>query len=233
MSDKKEYLNEEWYQKVKKKITRISLIILIVSIVIGGGLIATGIIKTDSSKKEAAKINEERYNAAYKESEEKVAAAKQRLSDIATEKEALNKQYDSKNQECDSLNMRDSDWYTKVNQCHREASAIKSKINDLESEEFKLNNANYTVYYDKAIAKNYIFLSIIGGIVIFIGGMTALMVYVIAKKREIRAFAIQQSMPVTQEAIDKMAPTVGNAAGTIAQGISKGIKDGLKGDDNK
>jgi|LSQX01.2.fsa_nt_gb flagellar basal body-associated protein FliL len=233
MSDKKEYLNEEWYQKVKKKITRISLIILIVSIVIGGGLIATGIIKTDSYKKEAAKINEERYNAAYKESEEKVAAAKQRLSDIATEKEALNKQYDSKNQECDSLNMRDSDWYTKVNQCHREASAIKSKINDLESEEFKLNNANYTVYYDKAIAKNYIFLSIIGGIVIFIGGMTALMVYVIAKKREIRAFGIQQSMPVTQEAIDKMAPTVGNAAGTISKGISKGIKDGLKGDDNK
>lgn len=72
----KEYLNEEWYQKVKKKITRISLLIFIIAVLVGGGLIATGIIKTDLSKKEAKEVNEERRNAAYKESEEKVAAAK-------------------------------------------------------------------------------------------------------------------------------------------------------------
>ena len=60
-------------------------------------------------------------------------------------------------------------------------------------------------------------LTIAGGIVMFI-----------AHRREIRAYTIQQTMPVTQEAIDKMAPTVGSAAGTIAKGITSGIKEGLK-----
>ena len=63
------------------------------------------------------------------------------------------------------------------------------------------------------------------------------MFYVIAKRREIRAFTIQQTMPVTQEVIGKMAPTIGNAAGTIgkdiAQGITSGIKEGLKDNDDE
>ena len=37
MDNKKEYLNEEWYQKTKKRITKISLIILVIAIVIGSG----------------------------------------------------------------------------------------------------------------------------------------------------------------------------------------------------
>ena len=229
--EKKEFLTEENYEKGKKKIKSIALIILIVGVVLGGALIATGIIKTKSSKTEAEKVNEERYNAAYKESEEKVAAAKERLSEIDTEKKTLSAQYDSKSQECDSLNMTDSDWYTKVNQCRREASTIKSKINELESEKFELENASYKVYYEPQIAKNYIFLSIIGGIIIIISCSVSLSIYLFAKRREIMAFTAQQVMPVAQEGIEKMSPTIGNAAGTIgkslAQGITSGIKEGL------
>ena len=47
MDNKKEYLNEEWYQKTKKRITKISLIILVIAIVIGegssGGALAIGV----------------------------------------------------------------------------------------------------------------------------------------------------------------------------------------------
>lgn len=39
------------------------------------------------------------------------------------------------------------------------------------------------------------------------------------------AFTIQQEMPVKQETIEKMAPSVGEAAGTVAKGIKKGLKD--------
>ena len=46
-----------------------------------------------------------------------------------------------------------------------------------------------------------------------------------AYKREIGAFTIQQEMPVKQETIEKMAPSVGEAAGTVAKGIKKGLKD--------
>lgn len=113
--EKKELLNEENYEKTKKKITTISLIILIIALLIGGTLIAFGIIKTNTSKKDAEKINQERYNAAYQESQNQVAQTEQRLKEIASEKESLNLQYDAKKQECDSLDMRAKDWYSKVN----------------------------------------------------------------------------------------------------------------------
>ncbi len=224
--EKKELLNEENYEKTKKKITTISLIILIIALLIGSTLIALGIIKTNTSKKDAEKVNQERYNA-----------SEQRLKEIASEKESLNLQYDAKNQECDSLDMSAKDWYSKVNQCRRDASAISSKITNLESEEFKLNNN-----YDKVEAKNYIPLSVFGGVIIFIGGMISLSIYLIAKKRDISAFAIQQSMPLAQEVIGKMAPTIGDAGKTVidkvgpsmgsaAGSIAKGIKDGLKDED--
>lgn len=240
--EKKELLNEENYEKTKKKITTISLIILIVALLIGGTLIALGIIKTNTSKKDAEKINQERYNAAYQESQNQVVQTEQRLKEIASEKESLNLQYDAKKQECDSLDMSAKNWYSKVNQCNRDASAIRSKITNLESEEFKLNNKNHTVYYDKAEAKNYIPLSVFGGVILFIGGMISLSIYLIAKKRDISAFAIQQSMTLAQEVIGKMAPTIGDAGktvidkvgpsiGSVAGSIAKGIKDGLKDED--
>ena len=59
----------------------------------------------------------------------------------------------------------------------------------------------------------------------------------IAHKREITAFGVQQVMPVAQEGIEKMAPTIGKAGasiakemapvyGEIAKEIGKGIKEG-------
>ncbi|MBE6160803.1 MAG: hypothetical protein E7158_01090 [Firmicutes bacterium] len=224
--NEKKYLNEEKYQQAKKKIIRISLIIFIISLLIGGGLIATGIIKTNSSKKEAERINKERYDAAYKESEEKVNAANARLDEIAKELETLNEQYNNKKQECDSLNMSDSDWYATVNQCHREASTISSKIQDLENEKFKLETANYKVYYDLAKSEDYKFTyCATGGMVLFFGIIVSLSVYLIAKRREILAFQAQQVIPVAKEGIEQISPSIGNAAGEIAKGIKEGLSD--------
>ena len=39
-------------------------------------------------------------------------------------------------------------------------------------------------------------------------------------------------MPVAQEGIEKMSPTIGNAAGTIGKSIAKGIKEGINEADN-
>ena len=236
--DNKKYLTEENYEKGEKKIKNIALIILIVGILLGGSLIATGIIKTNFSKKETLKINEERYNAAYKESEAKLAAANKRLVEITAEKETLNKQYDSKEQECDSLDMRADDWYAKVNQCGREAANIKSKINELSFEESKLKDENFTVYYDIAVAKNYNFLSVIAGVIILVSCIISFSVYMISKRREITAFTVQQVMPVAQESMEAIAPTVTKVGkemlkemaplyGEVAKEISKGIKEGM------
>lgn len=52
--------------------------------------------------------------------------------------------------------------------------------------------------------------------------------FVIGNRREITAYGVQQIMPVAQEGIEKMAPTIGKAGEEIAKGISKGIKEGMK-----
>ena len=59
-------------------------------------------------------------------------------------------------------------------------------------------------------------LTISGAIVMFI-----------AHRREITAYTTQQVMPIAQEGIEKMAPTVGSAIGTIGKELAKGIKEGL------
>ena len=68
----------------------------------------------------------------------------------------------------------------------------------------------------------------IGGFMNFIGfGLTiaGAITMVIGHRREITAYTTQQVMPVAQEGIDKMAPTIGKVAGTIAKGIKDGLKD--------
>lgn len=65
-------------------------------------------------------------------------------------------------------------------------------------------------------------LTIAGGVVMFI-----------SHRREITAYTTQQVMPVAQAGIEKITPTVANAAGTISQSISKGIKEGMSDTDNK
>jgi len=62
-------------------------------------------------------------------------------------------------------------------------------------------------------------LSSIGGVLIFV-----------AHRREIMAYTTQQVMPVAQEGIEKMAPTIGHAAGEIAKGIKQGLNEA---DNNK
>ena len=59
-------------------------------------------------------------------------------------------------------------------------------------------------------------LTAAGAIVIFI-----------AHRREITAYTTQQVMPVAQEGIEKMTPTVANSVGTIASSVAKGIKSGI------
>ena len=79
-------------------------------------------------------------------------------------------------------------------------------------------------------------LTAIGGFVTFIGfGLTIGGVFatVVAHGREIKAFTVQQSMPIAQEGIETIAPSIGRAAETISKGISRGIAEGKKETEDK
>lgn len=68
-----------------------------------------------------------------------------------------------------------------------------------------------------------------GGFILVIAGGISMF---IAHRREITAYTTQQVMPVAQEGIQKMAPTIGNAAKEIAKGIKLGINEANKEQDN-
>ena len=57
--------------------------------------------------------------------------------------------------------------------------------------------------------------------------------FAIGNRREIVAYTTQQVMPVAQEGIEKVTPTVGKAVGTISKEIAKGIREGINEADNK
>jgi len=216
MENKKEYLNEENYQKTKNKITKISLIILTLGLVIGIGLIITGVIIQNNTKK----INEERRNEANK-------LIQERLTEIATEKNNLNNQIQTKEYSCNSLDMRNPNWYADKIKCQDEVSSLIQELNELEMEEFQLENRKDIDIYNAISPAKYIIFYILGGLTIIMSVSIAGSIYLIAKRREIVAFTIQQTMPLAQEGMEKMTPTVGNAVGTIGKELAKGIKEGI------
>ena len=67
-----------------------------------------------------------------------------------------------------------------------------------------------------------------GSFIIIASGMISFSVYMISKRRELLAFSAQQVMPVAQEGIEKMAPTIGSAVGTMGKELAKGMKEGLE-----
>lgn len=92
-----------------------------------------------------------------------------------------------------------------------------------EFDEFKNNSITKEYCTAKNSVSDFsISVKIIGGVATC---MISFSIYMVAKRRNIFAFQAQQVIPVVKEGIEEMAPTIGNAAGEIAKGIKKGLKD--------
>lgn len=72
----------------------------------------------------------------------------------------------------------------------------------------------------------YIPFIVIGAFVTFASFIVRFMFFSITHRREIMAYSAQQMMPIAEEGVEKMAPTVGR----VAKEVAKGIKDGLNED---
>lgn len=203
--DEKKYLNEEKYQKTEKGITVFAILILVVGLLIGGFLIYRGIAKPATSK---------------------VDALEKKLEEKRNELISKGIEYDK------SSKYTDGEKYD----LYIITEVLDPSFSNCEFDEYK----NNSITKDYCAAKNSISefsnrTSIMFGAFICI---TTFMIFVsvltFAKRRHILAFTTQQTMPVAKESIDEMAPTIGNAAGSIAKDITKGIKNGLEdeNDDN-
>ena len=315
MEKNNEILSEERYQKTKKKIARISAVILIVGLLLGAFLITIGIIKQGKVAAEYSneslaslqdKLDSEKEALESKETEleEKVAnalnAEKQKLENKKQELISKGIKYDTfaKYDDGESYDLKivtkaldpsfnncafdeyknnslTSDYCLIYNKKDEDSKNLNVIVGVLESnfdhclfDEYK-NNA-YTAKYcslkdeinDKSNSSSRIFNShdslpfyMFGAFVIIASCMISGSIYMISKRREIMAFTTQQVMPVAQEGIEKMAPSVGKAGasifkevaptakevakemapvyGEMAKEVAKGIKEGLKEDNEK
>ncbi len=189
--DKKEYLNEERYQKTKGKIKYIILVIFIIGLALGGFLIYKGVSSTNISSKAELKAELEEKKA---ELEEKgivynpfATYTDKEEYDLKIITEALDPSFDN-------------------------CSFDEYKNNDLTKEYCSANSA--TSNFSKM---SYLMF---GGFVIIASCILCGGLYLnLVKRREILAYTAQQVMPVAQEGIEKMAPSIGKVAGEIAKNI--------------
>lgn len=162
----------------KKKLS-LPLLILIISVAIGLVVAGVGLIKQGAAKK----TNEQRYQEAYELSKQNAEKLKKRYAEITDELKSLKEQYESKQQQCDSLNMSDPNWFADKNKCLREAQEINSKIGDLESEQWQIEHYDNTVYYNLVKPMSYQIFYIIGGAIAGLGALGAFIIYLVKGKK--------------------------------------------------
>ena len=108
---------------------------------------------------------------------------------------------------------------------------LQSSITVLEKELWKMQSG-FNDTKNKISTSKYVVFYMVGGFIMVATCMISFVLYIMLKRREIVAFTTQQAMPLAQEGIEKMSPTIGNAAGTIGKSLAKGIKEGINEADN-
>ena len=198
-------LTEENYQRSKKKITAVAAIVLIIGLLLGGSLIATGIIRSSNIEPSAPE------GRTAEDIQAEITAIQEELIPLKAQQNAEFKA-NGLSEEYYKLDLQISTKNQKVSELKMEKSKIDIGYNDTKDEIEKAKNVPF-----------YIF----GAFIIISSAMISLVIFLIAKRREIAAFSAQQMIPVVQESAEQLAPTMGN----VAKEITKGIKEGLDSDE--
>ena len=98
--------------------------------------------------------------------------------------------------------------------------AISKELSTLD-DEIKNLNSEFGIEFEKKSESNRYMIFIIPGIFLTVlGGMIFLWTFMITKRRKIAAYGVQQMMPIAQEGLEKVGPSLGK--------VAKDIKDNLK-----
>ena len=245
--ENKEYLNEESYQKTKKKIVTISIIILIIGLLIGGSLIYKGIIvkkgldkdtvaqKEEEKKKEVeAQQKEQQKDLRINELNELIENTQKQIDNIEIQITKLKNEQTSIFEQDSGFSDRYNAKEIEIKEKQNEKQSLSIKLSEYKVELSSLKSTSYLKEFNNMFSNNtttnnsqkYIKYFMLGGFVIFTCCIISGFVYMIAKRREILAFTAQQTIPVAKEGIEKMSESVSKVGGDMAREISKGIEEG-------
>ena len=97
--EKKEYLNEERYQKSRKKIVAISLMVLIIGCIIGGSLIVIGATKIKNANSKYSSDSQAELTKQIETEKEKLEKRKEELEEQGIKYNVVAKYTDGKEYE--------------------------------------------------------------------------------------------------------------------------------------
>lgn len=247
--ENKKYLTEENYERGKKKIKTIALIILVVGLLIGGSLIAIGLMKQSKVNSQYSEENKATISQQLETEKQNLISKK---AELETKIEPVENQI--KQLEREPFTSFDTAYYERQDKIEdleksiatdkKSISVIDKALDDSFSNctfdeaknntytskycSLKLQLDNFTDFNKHLDSYDSIPFYMFGAFVIIATCMIAGLIYILSKRREIAAFTTQQVMPVAKEGIDEMAPTIGNAVGEIAKGVKKGLNDADK-----
>lgn len=262
MEEKKEYLNEEQFQKNKKKIIKTSLIVLIIGVLIGSVLIAVGVVKSKNHKRILPEINlevdEETKEEQKANREEQIADIQKKIDNLREEIAPLEQELTVLEGESNTIfleegfsenyNAKQVEIQTKEKELEplqNNLMLYEAKLMSLQMSDTVTDSANDFLSTDPVAKTGTTFFNnvsneaenirrkikvapyyIAGSFIIITSIIVAAGIYFFAIQREIAAFKTQQVMPVAQEGMEKMAPSIGKVSEEIAKGVAKGKKEG-------
>jgi len=221
-----EYLSEQKYQKVKKGLVVLGIVVLLAFIICSYiFLLAPGLekrkeatnyrIPTEQEILNQTNAIEEKYKILEAELEERYDTLEKEIENKYTKKMSDDGWFEEnriKSEELAKLSIEKADELTDLKfKKSAELSEVNSSIDNGEFEKARIQS------------ESLIYLGF-GVFVIFFGLIISTGIFSAAFGRNIFAFKTQQVMPVAKEGIEKMSPTFG----TVAKDITKGVKEGLK-----
>lgn len=235
------YLSEENYQRSQKKISRTAWIVLLIGLLVGGSLIAMGV-------KKQSEINHKYSDENKEELLEQIAAEKEELEAKIADLEAKGIEYDSGAGYTDGeaydlkvlVKVLDPSFdYWKFDEY--KDNALTAEYCSLK-EQYRQIDQGFGAKFESS---DYVHFYAFGGMAILMSCAIAGMITMVAKRRDIMAFSMQQSMPVMQETLENMMPVAQRnfekmapyyqkvatpMAREFAKEMAKGFKEGWEDD---
>lgn len=195
---KQQFLSEENYQRTKKKISGIAIFILLIGLLLGGGLIGFGVYKSIDKSNSGA---------------QRVEEIEIKIKDCKEELALVNNQLDEE--------FLENGFSTEYGRLSDRSEDLEGDIRDLENEKWEVSSNSSSKMGTFGLYAG-------GGMIIFLSLAIFGFITFYANSRGIVAYSMQSTMPIVQEGMEKVAPSMGKVAEEMARGIKRGLDD----DDN-
>ena len=255
-----QYLNEEKFQKTKRKMSKIALVIFMIGCLLGGSLIFVGINKNKEVELKFSEDKKIELLNQIQENKTELSNEKENLEKMIKDLENQGIKYDVTAKYTDgkayelkllidvldpSFSYYIFDEY-KNNSITSKYCALMSELDTLNDGKDDLTkaydelNSESRKSYEKGRNVNYFAF---GGMIFFFTFMISGSVAMMSKGRDVAAYQMQQVMPIAQEGLEKIAPSIAKVSksmaeemaptyGKIAKEIAKGVKEGLDNDND-